>query len=157
MFQRLQWTWLRHRRWIPIAASVAMFLAHFLQSRLLRTSVLWLSCVVFVLVVRDLAQQFLDRSYSRRDGASKRIPVTPAQILLAAMLAVVYSFLVAAGLNLFFLPSRLTVFVMFPAIFLICGFVAWHNVTLWYEQGAEYEEDLNQLEQEEQQRIVARS
>lgn len=86
----------------------------------------------------------------------KKLQSQPAEILLAIILAIVYSFLIAAGLNLFFLPSPITLFVMFPAIFLICCFVAWHNVTLWYEQGAEYEQDLKQAEQEEQQRVTVR-
>src|SRR5690242_9136944 len=98
LFQRLRWTWLRHRRWLPIVASMTMFFARYLQSRLLRISVLWLSVLVFFLVVSDIAQEFLDKSYS--DGPSRKIPITPAQILLAAMLALIYTFLIAAGLNL---------------------------------------------------------
>ena len=132
-----------------------MFFAHFLQSRLLRISVLWISVLLFFLVVSDIAQEFLDKSYS--DGPSKRFPVTPAEIVLAALLALVYSVLIAAGLNLLFLPSPMTVFVMLPGVFLICCFVAWHNVTLWYEQGAEFEEELRELDREEQLRVPARN
>ena len=73
------------------------------------------------------------------------------------MLALIYTLLIAAGLNLLFLPSTMTVFVMLPGVFLICCFVAWHNVTLWYEQGAEYEQDLREAHSEEQRSLAARS
>jgi hypothetical protein len=33
-------------------------------------------------------------------------------------------------------------FLFMPVIFLACCFVAWRNVSLWYEQGEEFEEAL---------------
>jgi hypothetical protein len=116
---------------------------------------LWLSVILFFLVVSDIAQEFLDKSYS--EEPSKKVPVTPTEIMLAGILALVYTLLIAAGLNLLFLPSTITVFVMVPGVFLICCSVAWHNVTLWYEQGAEYEKDLKEAQSEEQKSLVARS
>jgi hypothetical protein len=157
LLQQLRWGWLRHRRWMPVVASASVFSLHFFRSRVLRISLLSISVLLFFLVVSDIAQEFLDRSYSRFDGPSRKVAVTPAEILLAAILAFVYTLLIALGLNLLFLPSPITVFVMLPGVFLICCFVAWHNVTLWYEQGAEFEAELRELYREEQQRVSARS
>lgn len=155
LIQRMRWGWLRHRRWTPIVASALVFSLHFVQSRLLRISLLGLSVLLFFLVVGDIAQGFLDKSYS--EEPSRKLPITPAEILLAGIFALGYSVLIAAGLNLLFLPTPITLFVMLPGVFLVCCFVAWHNVTLWYEQGAEYEQNLKEEQSEEPQSHVARS
>lgn len=156
MIQRLRWTWLAHRRLAPLVASALIFAAHFGASRSLRMLLLALSTVLFFLTVSDMALEFMDRSYSDSEGTSPKISVSPAQFLIAAMLALVYTCLISAGLNLIFLPSTLTVFLLVPGIFLICCFVAWHNVTLWYEQGADYEQNLKELTREEDRRVGTR-
>jgi hypothetical protein len=33
-------------------------------------------------------------------------------------------------------------FLVWPMILVICFFIAWRNLELWYEQGAEFEEEL---------------
>lgn len=58
------------------------------------------------------------------------------RVLLTGTLGSVYAFLVFAGIGLW-MPI-----IFLAAIFLACCFVAWRNVSLWYEQGEEFEEAL---------------
>ena len=58
------------------------------------------------------------------------------RVMLSVALGSLYSFLVLAGIGLW-VP-----FIFMPAIFLVCCFVAWRNVSLWYEQGEEFEDAL---------------
>jgi hypothetical protein len=51
-----------------------------------------------------------------------------------------YSFLIFAGIGLW-MPL-----IFLPLIFLACCFIAWRNVSLWYEQGEEFEESLAEAE-----------
>lgn len=58
------------------------------------------------------------------------------RIMLSLALGSLYSFLVLAGVGLW-MP-----FIFVPVIFLMCCFVAWRNISLWYEQGEEFEDAL---------------
>ena len=64
------------------------------------------------------------------------------RIVLSVALGSLYSFLVLAGIGLW-MP-----FIFLPAIFLVCCFVAWRNISLWYEQGEEFEDALVEAQQE---------
>jgi ABC-type sulfate transport system permease subunit len=64
------------------------------------------------------------------------------RVMLSVALGSLYSFLVLAGIGLW-MP-----FIFLPAIFLACCFVAWRNITLWYEQGEEFEDALVEAQQE---------
>ncbi len=100
--------------------------------------------LLLLVVVVDIALDFLDRNYPNRPSSRIKTKASAPEIFFAAMLALIYSLLIVAGMNLFFLPSPVVVFFVMPAIFLICCVVAWHNVTLWYDEGAEYEEELKE-------------
>ncbi len=58
------------------------------------------------------------------------------RVLLSVALGSLYSFLILAGIGLW-MP-----FIFLPIIFLACCFIAWRNVSLWYQQGEEFEESL---------------
>ena len=58
------------------------------------------------------------------------------RVVLSAVLGSLYSFLIFAGIGLW-MP-----FIFLPLIFLVCCFIAWRNVSLWYSQGEEFEESL---------------
>jgi hypothetical protein len=61
--------------------------------------------------------------------------------LLSAILGVIYSSLIFAGVGPW------TPFIFLPVIFLVCCFVGWRNVSLWYQQGEEFEKALAESEQ----------
>jgi amino acid transporter len=144
ILERLRFGWLAHRRWAALLSGIMMVTARFFPTSSLRVLVYGLGVVFLLLTVIDVAQDFLDRDYPKRPN--NRIKAKPAapEIFFAAMLAFIYSFFIIAGMNLFFLPSAVILFFVMPAIFLICCLVAWHNVTLWYDEGADYEEALKE-------------
>lgn len=62
------------------------------------------------------------------------------RVVLSVALGSLYSFLIFAGIGLW-MP-----FIFLPIIFFACCFIAWRNVSLWYEQGTEFEEELAEAE-----------
>jgi len=62
------------------------------------------------------------------------------RVILSVSLGSLYSFLIFAGIGLW-MPL-----IFLPMIFLVCCFIAWRNVSLWYEQGEEFEEMLAEAE-----------
>jgi ABC-type sulfate transport system permease subunit len=70
------------------------------------------------------------------------------RVILSVALGSVYSFLIFAGIG-FWMP-----FIVLPLIFLACCFIAWRNVSLWYEQGEEFEETLAEAERHPDTRIA---
>ena len=121
-----------------------MFTARFFPTRSLRVLISALGVFFLLLVVIDVGLDFLDKSYPSSPDSRVKSKVSLPEIFFAAMLAFIYSALIIAGMNLLFLPSPIVVFLVMPAIFVVCCAVAWHNVTLWYDEGAEYEEELKQ-------------
>lgn len=137
--ERLRFGWLAHRRWAALLSGIMMVAARFFPTSSLRVLVYGLGVVFLLLTVIDVAQDLLDRNYPNRPSSRMKATPSAPEIFFAAMLAFIYSFFIIAGMNLFFLPSAIVLFFVMPAIFLICCLVAWHNVTLWYDEGAEYE------------------
>ena len=64
------------------------------------------------------------------------------RVVLSVALGSLYSFLIFAGIGLW-MPL-----IFLPLIFLACCFIAWRNVSLWYEQGEEFEETLAEAQHE---------
>ncbi len=62
------------------------------------------------------------------------------RVVLCVALGSLYSFLIFAGIGLW-MPL-----IFLPVIFLACCFIAWRNVSLWYQQGEEFEESLADAE-----------
>lgn len=144
MLERLRCAWLAHRRWVPLWSGVMMVTAGFFPTHSLRVLIYGLGVLFLLVTVVDVALDFLDRNYPNQPNSRVKAKASAPEIFFAAMLAFIYSFFIIAGMNLLFLPSPVVVFLIMPAIFLICCAVAWHNVTLWYEEGAEYEEALKE-------------
>jgi len=63
--------------------------------------------------------------------------------LLTLVLGGAYSYMVFIGIGFW------TPFVLWPVLFVVCCMVAWRNVEIWYEQGAEFEEELKKAEAQE--------
>ena len=70
------------------------------------------------------------------------------RVILSVALGALYSVLIFAGIGLLMPP------IFLPVIFLACCFIAWRNVSLWYEQGEEFEETLAQAEEHRHTRIL---
>jgi hypothetical protein len=113
--------------------------AQFFHSGFLRILAYSGSVVLGILIASDIARSFIDtHSFPdhRRHPRDVSLPMLSVRIMLSLALGSLYSFLVLAGVGLW-MPL-----IFVPAIFLMCCFVAWRNVSLWYEQGKEFEDAL---------------
>lgn len=127
-------------RWTPLAASALFAAAGVFRSPVLR-ALSYAAAIIFgLLIAADIAGSFIDRHSfpdpSKHHCAVMTLPMLLFRVLLAGILGSFYAFLVFAGIGLW-MP-----FLFMPVIFLACCFVAWRNVSLWYEQGEEFEEAL---------------
>jgi hypothetical protein len=132
-------------RWAPLAGSGLLAGAHFFHSGLVRFLAYSGSVVLGILIASDIARSFIDtHSFPDRSGHPHNLslPALSVRIVLSVALGSLYSFLVLAGIGLW-MP-----FIFLPAILLVCCFVAWRNISLWYEQGEEFEDALVEAQQE---------
>ncbi len=113
--------------------------AHFFHSGFVRFLAYSGSVVLGILIASDIARSFIDThsfpEHSRRQH-NVSLPMLSVRIALSVVLGCLYGFLVLAGIGLW-MPL-----IFLPAIFLVCCFVAWRNISLWYEQGEEFEDAL---------------
>lgn len=127
-------------RWSPLAATGLFLGSHFLHSTFLRTLAYGGASVLLILIAADIARSFVDpQSYPERSGPGRTAltwPMLAFRVGLTAILGSAYAILVFIGIGPWF-----PLFVL-PVLFVICLLVAWRNVDLWYEQGAEFEEEL---------------
>lgn len=134
--------------WSPIAGSVLFAGAGLSHSSFLRALAYSGAAVFVVLIAADIAGPFIDRQsfpeHTRHPGPVLTLPMLCVRMLLTAVLAAIYTSLI------FISVGPWTPFIFLPAIFLVCGLVAWRNVSLWYEQGEEFEEALAEAELHEQ-------
>jgi len=128
-------------RWTPIAASLLFAAAGLSHSGFLRMLAYSGACVLVVLIGADIAKSLIDgHSYPEHRPVPLTLPLLMLRVVLTALLGCFYSFLVFLGLGPF------TPFVLWPVILAICLFIAWRNLDLWYEQGAEFEKELKEEE-----------
>ena len=130
--------------WAPIAASALFAGAGISHSAFLRFLAYCGASIFIILIGADIVASFIDR-HSFPDPRTHRcavltLPMLIARVMLAACLGSLYTFLVFIGVGPW------TPFIFLPAIFLVCCFVAWRNVSLWYEQGEEFEQELKEAE-----------
>jgi hypothetical protein len=114
------------------------------HSAFLRTLAYSASAVFAVLIASDIAQSFIDpHAFPERkmNPAPASFPMQAVRVVLSVALGSLYSFLIFAAIGLW-MPL-----VFLPVIFLACCFIAWRNMSLWYEQGEEFEESLVDAEQ----------
>jgi hypothetical protein len=145
----LQWSrekWLPLRPLTPFLASGFTLGAGFCTVRPLRIFLLCLALVFFLELAAEFARTLLDREtgYASYQGPPKTVPVTPAQVGLAALLAFIYFCMIFAGLKLFFLPSGLGLAGIMLGVFVLSSLAAWRNVRLWWREGADYEQALKE-------------
>lgn len=134
-------------RWAPFAASGLFAATHFTDSTALRVLLDGGAFVLAVLVAADLARSLMERQPAIAIGGQavpqKNVPVTPFQFVLTGALAAIYTGLIFVGIGPF------TPIVVLPLVFLVACLAAWRNVRLWYLQGSEYEEELNEIKNEQ--------
>ena len=137
--------------WAPLAASVLFAGAGISHSALLRFVAYSGASIFIILIGADIVASFIDR-HSFPDPRTHHcvvltLPMLIARVMLAAGLGSLYAFLVFIGVGPW------TPFIFLPAIFVLCWFVAWRNVSLWYEQGEEFEAALAEAEAHQHTRL----
>jgi hypothetical protein len=136
-------------RWAPLAGAALVTCTRFFHSGLLRALAYSGSAVFAILITSDIARSFIDtHSFPsrRKNPAPVSFPMQGVRVMLSVALGSLYSFLIVAGIGLW-MPL-----IFLPVIFLACCFIAWRNVSLWYEQGEEFEESL--AEEQHERNIV---
>ena len=130
--------------WSPLAASVLFAGAGMSHSVFLRFLAYSGASIFIILIGADIVASLIDR-HSFPDPRTHHcavltLPMLIARVMLAAGLGSLYTFLVFIGVGPW------TPFIFLPAILVVCCFVAWRNVSLWYEQGEEFEAALAEAE-----------
>jgi len=132
-------------RWTPLAASCLFAAAGWAGPGILREIAFLGASALVVLIGADIVQSFIDRD-SFPEHAHPGPKLTFPMLLLRGMLTLalgdMYSFLLFIGVGPW------TPFSLWPVLFLLCGFIAWRNVALWYEEGVEFEGELAEVEQQ---------
>jgi hypothetical protein len=132
-------------RWAPFVASVLFASATIFRSPFLK-ALTYTGAVLFgLLIAADVAGSFIDRQSFPDPAKHRRVPLTLPmlffRILLTGIMGSVYTALIFAGIG-----PWMPLFLFLPVIFLGCCFVAWRNVSLWYQQGEEFDEALAEEE-----------
>jgi len=130
--------------WAPVAASALFAGAGISHSAFLRFLAYSGASIFIILIGADIVASFIDR-HAFPDPHTHHcvvltLPMLIARVMLATALGSLYTFLVFLGVGPW------TPFIFLPAIFFVCCFVAWRNISLWYEQGEEFEAALAEAE-----------
>lgn len=134
------------RPWAPALCAGLAFGASFIQSAVIRLATTGAAVILFLIAAAEVARCLVEEDHGPSNPLrpSHRVPVTPLQIILAAVMGAIYSFLMLGALqplvSLLARPTLWTIVVILPAIFLIASLVAWRNVRLWSYEAEEYGE-----------------
>jgi hypothetical protein len=137
-------------RWAPLAGTGLLTSTRLFHSGFLKTLAYSVSAVFAVLIASDIAQSFIDPHAfpdRKRNPAPVSFPMQAVRVVLSVALGSLYSFLIFAGIGLW-MPL-----IFLPVIFLACCFIAWRNVSLWYEQGEQFEEALVEAQHHEEMQV----
>ncbi|MBZ5504936.1 MAG: hypothetical protein LAO78_05545 [Acidobacteriia bacterium] len=132
------------RPWAPVLCAGLAFGASFIQSTIIRIATTGAAIILFLIAATEVALYLVeeDRGPSNPLRPSRRVPVTPLQIILAGVMGAIYTFLILGALqplvSLLARPTLWAIVVIVPAIFLIACLVAWRNVRLWSYEAEEY-------------------
>ena len=137
-------------RWSPLAATGLFLLAGLSHLRGVYYLAYFGACVLLLLFAADLAKTFIDEgSFPLRPATKLTWPMLAFRLLLTGVLGSGYSFFVWVGVGPWWPP------IVWPVILFICFFIAWRNLQLWYEQGAEFEQELAEDAQHHAARLPA--
>jgi hypothetical protein len=130
--------------WAPLATSGLFAASGLSHSAFLRMIAYGSALALAILIAADVARPFIDaQSFPDRPvyrRAVLTLPMLAVRLLLTGILGGIYTFLVFIGVGLW------APFILLPFLFVICSLIAWRNLDLWYEQGAEFEEELAEAE-----------
>src|SRR5690242_13774747 len=143
---RLRGILLPGERFPAPVASVLMLLAAFSSSRPLRVLIFTVALTLFLVVAADISRSLLDREngYVSLQGPPKDIPVDVFQVVLTIVIGAFYAAMILSGFYVLLLRSVLAWFVLVPGTCVLSGLAAWRNVRLWYREGADYEQALEE-------------
>jgi hypothetical protein len=106
--------------------------------------------ILAALIAADIIRSFVDPHSFPCPAKHAKPPILPVigvRLLLTFGLASLYTALVFAGLGAWMNPLYLV-----PLVFVVCCIVAWHNLSLWYQEGEEFEDAL--VEAQHQHAVV---
>jgi len=130
--------------WAPIAASVLFAASGLSHSIFLRIIAYTGALSLALLIGADVARPFVDpHSFPARPASAHTqltLPMLFVRLALTGILGGIYTFLVFVGIGLW------APFILLPFLFVISSLIAWRNIDLWYEQGAEFEQELKETE-----------
>jgi hypothetical protein len=122
-----------------------MFAASGLSHSIFLRIIAYIGALVLAsLIGADVARGFVDaHSFPDRPASARTLLTLPmlfVRLALTGILGSIYTFLVFIGIGLW------APFILLPFLLVICSLIAWRNVDLWYEQGAEFEQELKETE-----------
>src|SRR5579859_1976987 len=124
-------------RWSPLGATGLFLAAGLSHLRLVYYLAYLGACVLLILFAADLAKTFIDEgSFPLRPAPKMSWQILTFRLLLTGIMGGGYSLFVWVGVGPWWPP------IVWPVILFICFFIAWRNLQLWYEQGAEFEQEL---------------
>ncbi len=126
-------------RWSTLVATGLFLAAGLSRSPLLHYMAYFSACVILILFAADLAKSFIDpASFPLRPAPRMSWPILAFRLVLTALIGGTYSVCVWVGVGPW-LPL-----LVWPVVLVICFAIAWRNLQLWYEQGAEFEQELEE-------------
>jgi len=133
-------------RWSALVATGLFLGAALSRSAFVHYLAYCAGCVILILFAADLAKSFINPgSFPQRPAPKMSRHMLVFRVLLTLVVGGTYSVCVWIGLGPW-LPL-----IVYPAILAICLLIAWRNLELWYEQGAEFEQELAEAEQQHSQ------
>jgi hypothetical protein len=139
-------------RWSALAATGLFLGARLTRSALVYSLAYFAACVILILFAADLAKSFIDPgSFPQQPAPRMSLPMLVFRVLLTLVVGGTYSMGVWVGLGPWLPP------IVYPVIAVICLLIAWRNLELWYEQGAEFEQELAEETLRETTRIATPS
>jgi hypothetical protein len=128
----------------PFAASALFAVAGISRTEPLRALAYLGAVLLALLIAADIVRTFVDgHPYIPHPRTVLTLPILALRAVLTLVLGSVYSYLVFIGIGPW------TPFAFWPVLFVVCCIVAWRNVEIWYEQGAEFEEELKEADARE--------
>jgi len=124
-------------RWSALVATGLFLGARLTRSAFVYYLAYFTACVILILFAADLAKSFIDPgSFPQQPAPRMSRAMLVLRIVLTLVVGGAYSVCVWVGLGPWLPP------IVYPAILCICLLIAWRNLELWYEQGAEFEQEL---------------
>jgi hypothetical protein len=128
----------------PFAASALFAAAGILRGGPWRALAYLGAVILAILIAADIVRTLIERHpYIPHPSTILTLPMLAFRAVLTLVLGSVYSYLVFIGIGPW------TPFVFWPVLLVVCCIIAWRNVEIWYEQGAEFEEELKEADAKE--------